>query len=325
MVPAKPPTSQPVTGAATGDSTGAATRCGFIAIIGSPNAGKSTLVNQIVGSKVTIVSHKVQTTRAPVRGIAMHGQGASKAQLIFIDTPGIFQPKRRLDRAMVEAAWGGVSDADVTALMVDSVRGYDEDVANIVARLKESRGKKLLILNKVDLLEHKDKLLLLVKELTADVAFERVFMISALDGSGVKDFTAYLADAVPLGPYHYPEDEISDLPMRMLAAEITREKIFHRLHDELPYHITVETTEWKTLKGGAARIEQTIYVERDSQKKIVLGKDGATIKQISMESRLELAKLFDHPVHLFMFVKVRDNWGNDPERYREMGLNFPKA
>jgi GTPase len=304
---------------------GASTRCGFIAIIGSPNAGKSTLVNQIVGSKVTIVSHKVQTTRAPVRGIAMHGTGSNRAQLIFIDTPGIFQPKRRLDRAMVDAAWGGVSDADVTALMVDSVRGYDEDVANIVERLKDQRGKKLLILNKVDLLEHKDKLLLLVKELTAAVQFERVFMISALDGSGVKDFTAYLAGAVPVGPFHYPEDEISDLPMRMLAAEITREKIFHRLHDELPYHITVETTEWKTLKGGAARIEQTIYVERDSQKKIVLGKDGATIKQISMESRLELAKLFDHPVHLFMFVKVRDNWGNDPERYREMGLNFPKA
>jgi GTPase len=183
----------------------------------------------------------------------------------------------------------------------------------------------LLILNKVDLLEHKDRLLLLVKELSAEVTFERVFMISALDGSGVKDLTAYLAGAVPAGPYHYPEDEISDLPMRMLAAEITREKIFHRLHDELPYHITVETTEWKTLKGGAARIEQTIYVERDSQKKIVLGKDGATIKHISMESRLELAKLFEHPVHLFMFVKVRDNWGNDPERYREMGLNFPKA
>jgi GTPase len=316
--PARPAAPATGVGAKAAD---AATRCGFIAIIGSPNAGKSTLVNQIVGSKVTIVSHKVQTTRAPVRGIAMHGT----SQLIFIDTPGIFQPKRRLDRAMVEAAWGGVSDADVTALMVDSVRGYDEDVANIVTRLKESRGKKLLILNKVDLLEHKDKLLLLVKELTAEVAFERVFMVSALDGSGVKDFTAYLADAVPAGPYHYPEDEISDLPMRMLAAEITREKIFHRLHDELPYHITVETTEWKTLKGGAARIEQTIYVERDSQKKIVLGKDGATIKQISMESRLELAKLFDHPVHLFMFVKVRDNWGNDPERYREMGLNFPKA
>ena len=307
------------------------TRCGFIAIIGAPNAGKSTLVNQIVGSKVTIVSHKVQTTRAPVRGIAMHntgamhGTGATRAQLIFIDTPGIFRPKRRLDRAMVDAAWGGVADADVTALMVDSVRGYDEDVANIVDRLKDARGRKLLILNKVDLLEHKDKLLLLVKELTAAVAFDRVFMISALDGSGVKDFTAYLAGAVPVGPFHYPEDEISDLPMRMLAAEITREKIFHRLHDELPYHITVETTEWKTLKGGAARIEQTIYVERDSQKKIVLGKDGATIKQISMESRLELAKLFNHPVHLFMFVKVRDNWGNDPERYREMGLNFPKA
>jgi GTPase len=296
------------------------TRCGFIAVIGSPNAGKSTLVNQIVGSKVTIVSHKVQTTRAPIRGIAMHG----KSQLIFIDTPGIFNPKRRLDRAMVDAAWGGVSDADVTALMVDSVRGYDEDVANIIERLKQSRGKKLLVLNKVDLLENKDKLLILVKELTADVSFERVFMISALGGGGVKDLTAYLAGAVPVGPYHYPEDEISDLPMRLLAAEITREKIFHRLHDELPYAITVETSDWKTLKGGAARIEQTIYVERDSQKKIVLGKDGGTIKQISMESRIELAKLFDHPVHLFIFVKVRDNWGNDPERYREMGLSFPK-
>jgi GTPase len=319
MSDAKPVSKLP---AAPADKAAAGeTRCGFIAVIGSPNAGKSTLVNQIVGSKVTIVSHKVQTTRAPIRGIAMHG----RSQLIFIDTPGIFQPKRRLDRAMVDAAWGGVSDADVTALMVDSVRGFDEDVAAIVERLKDTHGKKLLILNKVDLLEHKDRLLLLVKELSATVTFERVFMISALDGSGVKDLTAYLAGAVPLGPYHYPEDEISDLPMRMLAAEITREKIFHRLHDELPYHITVETTEWKTLKGGAARIEQTIYVERDSQKKIVLGKDGATIKQISMESRLELAKLFDHPVHLFMFVKVRDNWSNDPERYREMGLSFPKA
>jgi GTPase len=319
MSDAKPVSKGPA--APAGKAAVAETRCGFIAVIGSPNAGKSTLVNQIVGSKVTIVSHKVQTTRAPIRGIAMHG----RSQLIFIDTPGIFQPKRRLDRAMVDAAWGGVSDADVTALMVDSVRGFDEDVAAIVERLKDTHGKKLLILNKVDLLEHKDRLLLLVKELSATVTFERVFMISALDGSGVKDLTAYLAGAVPLGPYHYPEDEISDLPMRMLAAEITREKIFHRLHDELPYHITVETTEWKTLKGGAARIEQTIYVERDSQKKIVLGKEGATIKQISMESRLELAKLFDHPVHLFMFVKVRDNWSNDPERYREMGLSFPKA
>jgi len=302
-----------------GPRTGA-TRCGFIAVIGAPNAGKSTLVNSMVGAKVSIVSRKVQTTRVPVRGIAIEGA----SQLVFIDTPGIFEPRRRLDRAMVDAAWGGAGEGDVVALLVDAARGIEADVERILARLDTAAGAKLLVLNKVDRLADKDALLRLAGELTARRAFDAVFMVSALDGDGVADLKRHLAGIVPEGPWHYPEDEISDVPMRLLAAEITREKIYDRLHEELPYATTVETTQWKELKDGAVRIEQTIYVERDGQKMIVLGKGGETVKRISMEARGELAAILERPVHLFLFVKVRASWGDDPERYREMGLSFPK-
>jgi GTP-binding protein Era len=296
------------------------TRCGFIAIIGATNAGKSTLVNTLVGAKVSIVSHKVQTTRMPIRGIAIE----NRSQLVFIDTPGIFTPKRRLDRAMVDAAWGGAKDADVVVLLVDAVRGIDEDVDRILSGLSTKRAPHVLVLNKVDLVEEKDRLLALVTKLTERMKFKEVFMISATQGDGVADLKRYLAGAVPQGPWHYPEDDISDAPLRLLAAEITRERIYKYLHQELPYAITVETADWKEFKNGSVRIEQTIYVERDGQKRIVLGKGGETIKRISSESRNELSAIVGHPVHLFLFVKVRSGWGSDPERYREMGLEFPK-
>ena len=295
-------------------------RFGFVAVIGAPNAGKSTLVNALVGAKVTIVSRKVQTTRTPVRGIAIEG----KSQLVFVDTPGIFEPKRRLDRAMVDAAWGGAKDADVVVLVVDAARGLNEEVEAILARLAGRGGPKALVLNKVDRLEQKEKLLALATAIKDKVAFDTVFMVSALAGDGVDDVKRYLAAHVPAGPWHYPEDDISDLPMRMLAAEVTREKIFDRLHDELPYAVTVETTQWKELKDGSARVEQTIFVERDSQKKIVIGQGGQTIKTISSEARAELKDMLERDVHLFLFVKVRESWADDPERYREMGLEFPK-
>jgi len=295
-------------------------RCGFIAVIGAPNAGKSTLVNALVGAKVTIVSRKVQTTRIPVRGIVVEGT----SQLVFLDTPGIFRPRRRLDRAMVEAAWAGALDADIVVLLVDSLKGITEDVERILDRLGEARGLKVLVLNKVDRLADKSKLLTLTDELTKRVEFERVFMVSALTGSGLKDLKSYLVEVAPPGPWHYPPDELSDLTDRRLAAEITREKIYERLHEELPYSITVETTDWTTKRDGSVRIDQTIFVERESQRKIVLGKGGATVKQISMEARKELAELLGHPVHLFLYVKVREDWAEDPERYREMGLEFPK-
>ncbi len=296
-------------------------RCGFVAIIGAPNAGKSTLVNALVGAKVAIVSHKVQTTRVPIRGIAIEGD----SQLVFIDTPGIFRPKRRLDRAMVEAAWGGAHEADAVVLLVDAARGLDEEVADILAKIEDARVLKFLVLNKVDRVADKDKLLPLVARINERVKFDRVFLISALEGDGVADLKAHLAALVPQGPWHYPEDDISDAPLRLLAAEITREKIYHWLHDELPYSITVETTDWKDFKNGSVRIEQTIFVERDSQKAIVLGKGGQTIKRLSSESRSEFSEIIEKPVHLFLFVKVRENWGSDPERYREIGLQFPKT
>lgn len=302
------------------ETTAEETRCGFIAVIGATNAGKSTLVNALVGAKVTIVSHKVQTTRMPIRGIAIEG----RSQLVFIDTPGIFTPKRRLDRAMVDAAWGGTKDADVVALLVDAARGLDEDVERILSGLNDSRTAHILVLNKVDLVPEKDRLLGLVARLTERVAFKDVFMISATAGDGLGDLRRYLAQTVPPGPWHYPEDDISDAPLRLLAAEITRERIYKYLHQELPYAITVETTDWKEFKNGSVRIEQTIFVERDGQKRIVLGKGGETIKRISSESRNELSGIVGHPVHLFLFVKVRSGWGSDPERYREMGLEFPK-
>jgi GTPase len=306
---------------ATDPVAGAPTqKCGFIAIIGAPNAGKSTLVNALVGAKVSIVSRKVQTTRVPIRGIAIEGQ----SQLVFIDTPGIFRPKRRLDRAMVHAAWTGAGEADAIALMVDAAKGMDEEVRDILDKLAGVKVPCLLVLNKVDRVEDKDWMLPLVAKITERRAFDRVFMISALDGSGVADLKTHFASLVPVGPWHYPEDDISDAPLRLLASEITREKIYHWLHEELPYSTTVETTDWKNFKNGAVRIEQTIYVERDSQKSIVLGKSGQTIKRISSESRAELSKILEQDVHLFLFVKVRENWGSDPERYREMGLQFPK-
>ena len=296
------------------------TRCGFVALLGAPNAGKSTLTNALVGSKVSIVSHKVQTTRSIVRGIALHGA----AQLILVDTPGIFAPKRRLERAMVTSAWTHAADADVVALLVDAKRGLDAEVEALIAPLAEIRRPRALILNKIDLIR-RDTLLALAAALNEKLAFERVFMVSALTGDGTADVLTWFADTVPEGPWLYPEDQISDAPMRMLAAEITREKMFLRLHDELPYRSTVETESWKELRDGSVRIEQTIYVERDSQKKIVLGRQGQTIKIISSEARAEIAEIIEQKVHLFLFVKVRENWADDPERYREMGLEFPKG
>ena len=295
-------------------------RCGIVAIIGVPNAGKSTLVNALVGAKVTIVSRKVQTTRVPVRGIAIEGA----SQLIFIDTPGIFEPKRRLEKAMVSAAWSGAGDADQVVVIVDAAKGFDADVAPMLERLGSVRSKRFLVLNKVDRVADKERLLGLVKELTGRLTFDRVFMISALTGDGVGELKACLAEGVPEGPWLYPDDELSDLPVRILAAEITREKIYDNLHDELPYQTAVETASWKELKDGSVRIEQTIFVARDSQKSIVLGKGGQTIKKISQAARAELARMLEHPVHLFLFVKVRAGWEGDPERYREMGLEFPK-
>ena len=297
---------------------GAETRCGFIAVIGAPNAGKSTLVNALVGAKVSIVSHKVQTTRMPLRGIAIEGA----SQLVFIDTPGIFAPRRRLDRAMVEAAWGGAGDADIVVLMIDAAKGVDDDVERILAKLEGRRTPNILALNKVDRVK-KERLLELAQACNARLPFAHTFMISALTGDGLADLKAHLVRSVAPGPWHYPADEVSDAPLRVMAAEITREKIFERLHDELPYQATVETTAWQE-KAKAVRIEQTIFVERDSQKAIVLGHGGRTIKQLSMQARQELTQILEKPVHLFLFVKVRENWGDDPERYRDMGLAFPK-
>ncbi len=293
--------------------------CGFVAIIGAPNVGKSTLVNALVGSKVTIVTPKVQTTRTVIRGIAIEGD----AQLIFVDTPGIFAPRRRLDRAMVAMAWSGAHDADIVALMVDAKRGLDDETTAIAAKLADVRATRILILNKVDLVA-KPALLGLTREANAVMEFAATFMVSAQSGDGVAEVKRWLAAHVPPGPWHYPEDQISDAPMRALAAEITREKIYLRLHQELPYRSTVETDAWKELPDGSARIEQTIFVERESQRKIVLGKGGQAIKAIGAEARKEIARLIEKPVHLFLFVKVRENWADDPARYREMGLEFPR-
>jgi len=296
----------------------AQTRCGFIALIGAPNVGKSTLINALVGTKVAIVSHKVQTTRALLRGIAT----ADGAQLVFIDTPGIFAPKRRLDRAMVANAWAGVHDADIAGVLIDAKRGLDEEADAILDRLAEVGRPKILLINKVDLVE-KSALLAIAKAANARLPFAATFMISALTGDGVADVKRWLAEHVPEGPWHYPEDQITDAPLRQLAAEITREKLYLRLHQELPYQSTVETELWKELEDGSTRIEQTIYVERESQRKIVLGKGGQTIKAIGADARREIADMIEAPVHLFLFVKVRDHWGDDPDRYRGMGLEFP--
>ncbi|QIG92507.1 MULTISPECIES: GTPase Era [unclassified Bradyrhizobium] len=296
-----------------------ATRCGFVALIGAPNVGKSTLVNALVGSKVTIVSRKVQTTRALIRGIVIEGN----AQIILVDTPGIFAPRRRLDRAMVSTAWSGAHDADLVCVLLDAKAGIDEEAQAILAKLESVAHPKILVLNKVDLVQ-REKLLAMAQAANERMRFEHTFMISALSGDGVDDLRRTLAQMVPEGPFHYPEDQMSDAPMRHLAAEITREKIYSHLHQELPYQSTVETDSWTDRKDKSIRIEQTIYVERESQRKIVLGKGGATIKSIGAQARAELAEIMGVPVHLFLFVKVRENWGDDPDRYREMGLEFPK-
>jgi GTP-binding protein Era len=305
-------------------------RCGFVALVGAPNAGKSTLLNSLIGAKVSIVSRKAQTTRATVRGILVDGA----AQMIFVDTPGLFAPKRRLDRAMVAAAWGAAGDADALALLVDARQEIGvadkregaeigEATQTILATLHEQRAPKFLVLNKVDLVD-RPLLLALAERLNAALPFADTFMTSALTGDGVDRFKARLAAAMPKGPWLYPEDQIADAPLRALAAEITREKLFERLHDELPYQTTVETESWKDQPDGSARVEQTIYVTRDSHKKIVIGEGGRTIKAIGSAARKEIAEANEAPVHLFLFVKVRANWLDDPERYRAMGLEFPK-
>lgn len=295
------------------------TRCGFVALIGAPNVGKSTLVNALVGSKVTIVSRKVQTTRALIRGIVVE----DNAQIILVDTPGIFSPKRRLDRAMVSTAWSGAHDADLVCVLLDARAGIDEEADAILTKLQTVAHPKILVINKIDLVP-REKLLTLAKVANERLAFTDTFMVAALSGDGVDDLRHALAAKVPAGPFHYPEDQMSDAPLRYLAAEITREKIYRHLHQELPYQSTVETDTWTERKDGSVKIEQTIYVERDGQRKIVLGKGGATIKSIGEQSRKEIAEIVGQPVHLFLFVKVRDGWGDDPERYREMGLDFPK-
>jgi GTPase len=300
------------------------TACGFVALIGAPNAGKSTLINKLVGAKVSIVSRKAQTTRGPVRGVVVEGE----TQIVFVDTPGLFQPKRRLDRAMADAAWGAASDADALALIVDarSEIGAGEttdEVARILEGLSRRKGRKALILNKIDLVEAA-KLLALSARLNEALPFDATFMISAESGAGLDRLKRDLARMMPEGPWLYPADQIADAPMRALAAEITREKIFERLHDELPYQTTVETESWKDLPDGSARIEQTIYVTREGHKKIVIGEGGRTIKSIGAAARKEIGEANDSKVHLFLFVKVRENWLDDPERYRAMGLEFPK-
>lgn len=299
--------------------TTAASRCGFVALIGAPNVGKSTLVNALVGSKVTIVSRKVQTTRALIRGIVIE----NNAQIVLVDTPGIFAPKRRLDRAMVSTAWSGAHDADMVCMLIDARAGLDEEATAILDRLASVAHPKLLVINKIDLVP-REKLLALTQEANAKLRFEQTFMISAMSGDGVDDLRSALAQRMPDGPFHYPEDQMSDAPLRHLAAEITREKIFRKLHQELPYQSTVETDTWTERKDKSVKIEQTIFVDRESQRKIVLGKGGATIKSIGADARTELAEILEVPVHLFLFVKVREGWDNDPERYREIGLEFPK-
>lgn len=294
------------------------TRSGFVAIIGAPNAGKSTLINRLVGTKVSIVTHKVQTTRAMIRGVVTHGD----AQIVLVDTPGIFRPRRRLDKAMVTTAWGGARDADIVLVLIDSERGIKGDAERLLDSLKEVDRRLVLVLNKVDRVRP-ENLLKLAEESNKRAPFERTFMISALGGSGCADLLEWLSANLPLGPWYYPEDHISDLPMRQLAAEITREKLYLRLHQELPYSSHVETEKWTEQKDGSVRIDQVIYVERDSQKKIVLGHKGETIRAIGEAARKEMSEILEQKVHLFLFVKVRENWGDDPDRYREMGLEFP--
>ena len=292
-----------------------ATRCGFAAIIGAPNAGKSTLVNKLVGSKVSIVSHKVQTTRARIRAIYM----SAESQVVLVDTPGIFKPRRKLDEAMVESAWAGAGEADAVVLIVDARRGLEDEVLKIIEGFKASKTKAMLVLNKIDLIEI-EKLMPLAEQCSAAFPFTDTFMVSAISGSGVAKLGEKLAQMMPLGPWLYPEDQTADVHLRFIASEITREKIYERLHDELPYSSTVETEAWEEKKDGSVKITQVIFVERDSQKAIVLGKGGAQIKVLGQLARKEMEESFERRVHLFLFVKVRENWAVDPERLRMMGL-----
>ena len=297
-----------------------ATRAGFVALIGEPNAGKSTLHNRMVGAKISIVTHKVQTTRTPIRGIAVEGQ----SQIVFVDTPGLFRPRRRLDRAMVAAAWGGSSDADVVVLMIEAHRGMTEGVKAIIKALREraAPGQRMAAaINKIDRVKS-EKLLALAAELNESYPFERIFMISAEKGHGVEDLRRWLAEAMPEGPWLYPEDQIADAPLRMIASEITREKLTLRLHEELPYQLTVETEEWEERKDGSVRIDQVIYVSRAGHRGIVLGNRGETIKAVSQSARAEIAAFLGRKVHLFLQVKLRPNWQEEAERYSRIGLSF---
>ena len=295
------------------------TRAGFVALIGEPNAGKSTLLNQMVGAKVSIVTHKVQTTRTRIRGIAMAGD----AQIVFVDTPGLFRPRRRLDRAMVAAAWGGAADADIVVLLIEAHRGLTEGVQTILDSLKNrAEGQRVaLAINKIDRVKA-EELLALSQELNEAFPFERTFMISAEKGYGCDDLKEWLGSELPEGPWLYPEDQIADLPLRMIAAEVTREKLTLRLHEELPYQLTVENEKWEERPDGSVRIDQLIYVARDGHKGIILGKGGETLKAIGSQARAELMEFLDRPVHLFLQVKVRPNWLEEKERYSEMGLDW---
>lgn len=295
------------------------TRAGFVALIGEPNAGKSTLLNRMVGAKVSIVTHKVQTTRARIRGVAMEGA----SQIVFVDTPGLFQPRRRLDRAMVAAAWDGAGDADVVVLLVEAHRGITPGVETILERLHNvAKGRPVaLAINKIDRVK-REALLALAQELNERLDFVETFMISAEKGYGCDDLKRWLAERLPEGPWLYPEDQIADMPVRNIAAEITREKLTLRLHQELPYQLTVETENWEERDDGSARVEQVIYVAREGHKGIVLGKGGETVKAVSKASREELTEFLGRKVHLFLQVKVRPNWLEESERYSEMGLDF---
>jgi GTPase len=294
------------------------TRCGFVALIGAPNAGKSTLLNRLIGAKVSIVSPKVQTTRRRVLGVAMRGE----AQAVFVDTPGIFAPKRRLDRAMVAAAWSGAGDADRIVLLVDATKNrIDGDTRAIIEGLKKHKRTAICAINKVDAVK-REGLLKLAAELNAALPFEHIFMISAETGDGVEDLMTEVVAHLPEGPHHFPDDQLTDLPVRLLAAEVTREHLFRQLHEEVPYALTVETEAWEEFKDGSAKVSQVVYVVRDNQKAIVLGKGGSRIKQVREAAQAELIEMLERKVHLFLFVKVRENWQEDPERYREMGLDF---
>jgi GTP-binding protein Era len=294
----------------------APTRCGFCAIIGAPNAGKSTLVNQLAGSKVSIVSHKVQTTRARIRAIAIEGA----SQIVLVDTPGIFKPKRTLDRAMVENAWGGAGDADAVVLLIDGRPGLTDDAKALIAQLEHTKTRAILVINKIDLMS-RERLLEVAAEFNGAYPFEQTFMVSALNGSGTQDLLKFLAEKMPESPWLYPEDQVADVQLRFMAAEMTREVIYERLHEELPYASTVETESWEEQKNGSVKIGQVIYVQRDSQKAIVLGKGGQTIKLLGQMARKEMEAQFGRKVHLFLFVKVRENWAEDKERLRNMGLD----